>query len=128
MGRKLLGSFFRLIKIANRPAYSAFGLLQSNLLKRALQPYCLGGAYERLLDSDGERLGGSSVQDFETDRLIGTSVGPPVLAYVFHRIEDRFDGRPTLLVIDEGWLALDDADFAGKLREWLKTLRKKALR
>ena len=25
----------------------------------------------------------------------------------------------------KGWLALDDADFAGKLREWLKTLRKK---
>jgi type IV secretory pathway VirB4 component len=48
-----------------------------------------------------------------------------VLAYLFHRIEGRFDGRPTLLIIDEGWLALDDADFAGKLREWLKTLRKK---
>ncbi|MGY4601328.1 type IV secretory pathway VirB4 component [Bradyrhizobium sp. GM22.5] len=40
-------------------------------------------------------------------------------------MRDRLDGRPTLLIIDEGWLALDDADFAGKLREWLKTLRKK---
>jgi type IV secretion system protein VirB4 len=57
--------------------------------------------------------------------LIGTAVAPAVLSYLFHRIEDRFDGRPTLLIIDEGWLALDDADFAGKLREWLKTLRKK---
>src|SRR3546814_14534858 len=35
------------------------------------------------------------------------------------------DGRPTLLIIDEGWLALDDDAFAGQLREWLKTLRKK---
>ncbi|OSI73152.1 conjugal transfer protein TrbE [Bradyrhizobium canariense] len=100
-------------------------LLQSNALKRALQPYCLGGPFERLLDSDGERLGEASVQVFETDGLIGTSVAPAVLAYLFHRIEDRFDGRPTLLIIDEGWLALDNADFAGKLREWLKTLRKK---
>jgi type IV secretion system protein VirB4 len=57
--------------------------------------------------------------------LIGTAVAPAVLSYLFHRIEGRFDGRPTLLIIDEGWLALDDADFAGKLREWLKTLRKK---
>jgi type IV secretory pathway VirB4 component len=57
--------------------------------------------------------------------LIGTAVAPAVLSYLFHRIEARFDGRPTLLIIDEGWLALDDADFAGKLREWLKTLRKK---
>ena len=57
--------------------------------------------------------------------MIGTAVAPAVLSYLFHRIEARFDGRPTLLIIDEGWLALDDADFAGKLREWLKTLRKK---
>ncbi|MET4754585.1 conjugal transfer protein TrbE [Bradyrhizobium sp. RT11b] len=100
-------------------------LLQSNALKRALQPYCLGGPFERLLDAEGERLGETSVQVFETDGLIRTGVAPAVLSYLFHRIEDRFDGRPTLLIIDEGWLALDDADFAGKLREWLKTLRKK---
>jgi type IV secretion system protein VirB4 len=100
-------------------------LLQSNVLKRALQPYCIGGPYDRLLDAEGERLGESSVQVFETDGLIGTAVAPAVLAYLFHRIEGRFDGRPTLLIIDEGWLALDDADFAGRLREWLKTLRKK---
>ena len=100
-------------------------LLQSNVLKRALQPYCLGGPYDRLLDAENERLGTSPVQVFETDGLIGTAVAPAVLSYLFHRIEARFDGRPTLLIIDEGWLALDDADFAGKLREWLKTLRKK---
>lgn len=100
-------------------------LLQSNALKRALQPYCLGGPYARLLDGEHERPGEASVQVFETDGLIGTSAAPAVLAYLFHRIEDRLDGRPTLLIIDEGWLALDDADFAGKLREWLKTLRKK---
>jgi type IV secretion system protein TrbE len=100
-------------------------LLQSNVLKRAPQPYCIGGPYDRLLDAEGERLGESSVQVFETDGLIGTAVAPAVLAYLFHRIEARFDGRPTLLMIDEGWLALDDADFAGRLREWLKTLRKK---
>jgi type IV secretion system protein VirB4 len=78
-----------------------------------------------LLDAENERLGSSSVQVFETDGLIGTSVAPAVLAYLFHRIEGFLNGRPTLLIIDEGWLALDDADFAGKLREWLKTLRKK---
>src|ERR1700716_1233900 len=87
-------------------------LLQSNALKRALQPYCLGGPYGRLIDAEFEGLGGGSVQVFETDGLIGTAVAPAVLSYLFHRIEDRFDGRPTLLIIDEGWLALDDADFS----------------
>ena len=57
--------------------------------------------------------------------LIGAGAAPAVLSYLFHRIEDRFDGRPTLLIVDEGWLALDDHGFAGQLREWLKTLRKK---
>jgi type IV secretion system protein VirB4 len=94
-------------------------------LKRALQPYCLGGPSGRLLDAEFERLGEAPVQAFETEGLIGTSAAPAVLAYLFHRIGDRLDGRPTLLIVDEGWLALDDEDFAGQLREWLKTLRKK---
>jgi type IV secretion system protein TrbE len=100
-------------------------LLQSASLKRALQPYCLGGPFGRLLDAESERLGDASVQVFETEGLIGTGAAPAVLGYLFHRIESRLDGRPTLLIVDEGWLALDDEDFAGQLREWLKTLRKK---
>ena len=100
-------------------------LLQSNDLKQALRPYCVGGAYGRLLDSESEHLGEATVQAFETEGLIGTGAAPAVLAYLFHRIEDRLDGSPTLIIIDEGWLALDDEGFAGQLREWLKTLRKK---
>ena len=100
-------------------------LLQSQSLKRALQPYCLGGPFGRLLDAEAERLGSAPVQAFETEGLIGTGAAPAVLAYLFHRIEGQLDGRPTLLIIDEGWLALDDEGFAGQIREWLKTLRKK---
>ena len=100
-------------------------LLQSTALKRALQPYCLGGSFGRLLDAEAERLGDGAVQVFETEGLIGTGAASVVLAYLFHRIEARLDGRPTLLIVDEGWLALDDEGFAGQLREWLKTLRKK---
>jgi type IV secretion/conjugal transfer VirB4 family ATPase len=100
-------------------------LLQSTALKRALQPYCLGGSFGRLLDAEAERLGDGAVQVFETEGLIGTGAASAVLAYLFHRIEARLDGRPTLLIVDEGWLALDDEGFAGQLREWLKTLRKK---
>ena len=100
-------------------------LLQSNDIKQALRPYCVGGAYGRLLDAEAEHLGSAAVQAFEIEGLVGTGAAPAVLAYLFHRIGDRLDGRPTLLIIDEGWLALDDEGFAGQLREWLKTLRKK---
>lgn len=111
--------------VAERTITGLAVLLQSNDLKQALRPYCVGGAYGRLLDAETEHLGEASVQAFETEGLIGTGAAPAVLAYLFHRIEDRLDGSPTLIIIDEGWLALDDDGFAGQLREWLKTLRKK---
>ncbi|MGO4339357.1 conjugal transfer protein TrbE [Labrys sp. KB_33_2] len=100
-------------------------LLQSNSIKQALRPYYVGGPYGRLLDAETEHLGAADVQAFEIEGLVGTGAAPAVLSYLFHRIGDRLDGRPTLLIIDEGWLALDDEGFAGQLREWLKTLRKK---
>jgi type IV secretion system protein VirB4 len=100
-------------------------LLQSGALKRALQPYCVGGPWGRLLDAEAERLGAAHVQAFETEGLIGGGAAPAVLAYLFHRVEGRLDGSPTLLIVDEGWLALDDPTFGAQLREWLKTLRKK---
>ncbi|QGZ35241.1 conjugal transfer protein TrbE [Nitratireductor sp. ac15] len=100
-------------------------LLQSNDLKLALQPYCIGGPYGRLLDAESETLGEASVVAFETEGLLETGAAPAVLAYLFHRIADRLDGRPTMIVIDEGWLALGDPAFAKQLGEWLVTLRKK---
>jgi len=100
-------------------------LLQSQELKQALAPYLIGGPWGRLLDAEQERLGEASVQAFETEGLIGASSAAAVLAYLFHRIEGRLDGSPTMIIIDEGWLVLDSTAFAAQLREWLKTLRKK---
>ena len=54
-----------------------------------------------------------------------TSVVLPVLTYLFHRLEARFTGRPTLLILDEAWVYLDNPLFAARIREWLKVLRKK---
>ncbi|QJR20254.1 conjugal transfer protein TrbE [Pelagibacterium halotolerans] len=100
-------------------------LLQSTELKQAMAPFCLGGPFGRLLDAETEELGTADFQTFETEGLIGSAATPAVLAYLFHRIEERLDGRPSLIIVDEGWLALDDGTFGGQLREWLKTLRKK---
>jgi type IV secretion system protein TrbE len=100
-------------------------LLQSQELKQALAPYLIGGPWGRLLDAEQERLGEASVQAFETEGLIGASSAAAVLSYLFHRIEGRLDGSPTMIIIDEGWLVLDSPAFAAQLREWLKTLRKK---
>lgn len=101
-------------------------LLQSNALRQALQPYTINGPLGRLLDADRDRLALHRIQCFETESLMQSRAAVlPVLSYLLHRLEQQFDGRPTLLIIDEGWLFLDDDFFAGRLREWLKTLRKK---
>lgn len=111
--------------VAERTLTGFSAVLQSQALKEALAAYLLGGPFGRLLDAAEERLGGADVQAYETEGLIGLAAAPAVLDYLFHRIEDRLTGRPTMILIDEGWLALSDATFSGRLREWLKTLRKK---
>ncbi len=101
-------------------------LLQSNALRSALSAYTLDGPYGRLLDAAESDLAFADVQCFETEALMGQAgVVAPVLTYLFHRLEERFDGRPTLLILDEAWIFLDHPLFAARIREWLKTLRKK---
>jgi len=101
-------------------------LIQSASLVAALSPYTLEGAYGRLLDGSSEQIADTDVLHIELEQLMPhTALIPPVLTYLFHRLEARFDGRPTLLVLDEAWTFLDDALFAARIREWLKTLRKR---
>jgi len=101
-------------------------LLPSNALRTALAPYTLEGPYGRLLDASEETFRIADIQCFETEALMGQAgVIAPVLTYLFHRLEGRFDGRPTLLILDEAWLFLDHPLFAARIREWLKTLRKR---
>jgi len=111
--------------IAERTLTGLSVLLQSQGLKQALAPYCIGGPFGRLLDAETEHLGHASFQAFETEGLTGSAAAPAVLSYLFHRIEGRLDGSPTMIIIDEGWLVLDSPAFAAQLREWLKTLHKK---
>ncbi|MDP3459596.1 MAG: TraM recognition domain-containing protein, partial [Hyphomonas sp.] len=101
-------------------------LLQSPRLKAALLPFTLEGPHGRLLDGDTDALEFSGLACFEMEELMQSpaAVGP-VLTYLFHRLDERFDGRPTLLLLDEAWVYLDHPVFAPQLRDWLKTLRKK---
>ncbi|WP_293699543.1 MULTISPECIES: conjugal transfer protein TrbE [unclassified Sphingopyxis] len=101
-------------------------LLQSAALRRALAPYTLEGPFGQMLDAADDELAIADVQCFETETLMGQAGAvQPVLTYLFHRLEDRFDGRPTLLILDEAWVFLDHPLFAARIREWLKVLRKK---
>src|SRR5450631_2039864 len=102
-------------------------LVQDKGIKEALAPYTIDGPYGKLLDAESDTLGYGRWQVFEMHELTKSypTAVMPVLTYLFHRLDQRFGKAPTLLILDEGWLFLDDPVFAPKIREWLKTLRKK---
>ena len=49
----------------------------------------------------------------------------PAMMYLFHRVEERLDGTAAIIVIDEGWKALDDDVFVRRIKDWEKTIRKR---
>ncbi len=53
------------------------------------------------------------------------AVRTPAMMYLFHRVEERLDGSPAIIVVDEGWKALDDDVFVRRIKDWEKTIRKR---
>lgn len=101
-------------------------LLQRANLRDALKPFTIDGAHGGLFDAEAESLELSDIIGFEMEGLMRREAAiAPALSYLFDRLETRFDGRPTMLILDEAWVFLDHPLFAERLRDWLKTLRKK---
>ena len=91
----------------------------------------------RMWHSDGPYAGlfdnPTDVIDFGIGNAFGFEMGEvlkervslaPTLLYLFHRINLSLDGTPTIIVLDEAWALIDNKIFAGRIRDWLKTMRK----
>lgn len=102
-------------------------VIQDHELKEALQHYTEMGAMGHLLDAKTDSLELSNMVVFEIESLMemGDSNLIPVLLYLFHRIEKALRGQPGLLILDEAWIMLGHPVFRDKIREWLKTYRRK---
>lgn len=85
------------------------------------------GEYAWLFDNARDQLHiDAEVTGFDmTDLLDAPDLRGPAMMYLFHRIGQRLDGTRTAIVIDEGWKALDDEVFSRRLKDWLKTIRKR---
>lgn len=103
------------------------GLEGPGTLAGRLRMWHSDGQYAGLFDNDVD------VIDFTQDTIFGFEMGDvlldkvslgPVLLYLFHRIHLSLDGTPTQIVLDEAWALIDNRIFAGKIKDWLKTLRK----
>jgi type IV secretion system protein VirB4 len=113
---------------ADRRTLSSFHqYVQHEEVKIGVQPYTLDGPYGSIFDASASSL----VDDFwimiEMGPLmqLGDKATMPALMYLFHEIEELFDGRPTQLVLDEAWLFLRHELFKKQQQNWLKTTRKK---
>jgi type IV secretion/conjugal transfer VirB4 family ATPase len=98
--------------------------LQHEKLNAALAYYTKGPG-GRVLNGKNDALRYARFSTFETEKLfaLGDKVAGPALSYVFRQIEKRLVGFPSLLVVDEAWLAL--SRYPDELKKWLNTFRKK---
>ena len=96
-------------------------------LAARLAAWCGEGEHAWLFDNADDRLDfDQDVFGFDMTRILDTPVTrTPAMMYLFHRIEQQLDGSPTLIIVDEGWKALDDEVFVGRVRDWEKTIRKR---
>jgi type IV secretion system protein VirB4 len=92
-----------------------------------LRPWWGEGERAWLFDNadDLTDLSAASVGFDMTQVLDDPAVRTPAMMYLFHRVEERLDGSPAIIVVDEGWKALDDEVFVRRIKDWEKTIRKR---
>ncbi|WEK46390.1 MAG: VirB4 family type IV secretion/conjugal transfer ATPase [Candidatus Andeanibacterium colombiense] len=100
---------------------------RSDDLYARLRPWWGEGEQAWLFDNaeDQTDLDAETVGFDMTAILDDPKLRTPALFYFFHRVEERLDGTPSIVVVDEGWKALDDEVFIRRIKDWEKTIRKR---
>ena len=101
--------------------------VQSQTVKNVLRAYETGSTAGNFVDGKTNKIQYAKFTCFEMEELMSyrnDAVTMPVLLYLFRQVEKKLDGRPSMLIIDEAWLALANEVFSKKIVEWLKVLRK----
>ena len=92
-----------------------------------LRPWWGDGERAWLFDNEFDQtdLTAATVGFDMTAILDDAAVRTPAMMYLFHRVEERLDGSAAIIVVDEGWKALDDDVFVRRIKDWEKTIRKR---
>lgn len=96
-------------------------------LASRLNPWIQEGDRAWLFDNETDHLDlETRIAGFDMTHLLEDPVTrTPAMMYLFHRVEERLNGQPSIIVVDEGWKALDDEVFVHRIRDWEKTIRKR---
>ena len=92
-----------------------------------LDRWTRSGEFGWVFDNEADTLAlDARLMGFDmTDFLENDAIRPPLMSYLFHRLDDIIDGKPAIIDIDEFWKALGDPAFRGFARDGLKTYRKR---
>ena len=92
-----------------------------------MRPWWGDGERAWLFDNEEDRTDLSAMTiGFDITEILDDPIErTPALLYFFHRVEERLDGSPTIICVDEGWKALDDDVFVRRIKDWEKTIRKR---
>lgn len=92
-----------------------------------LRPWWGNGERAWLFDNEADRTDlDARVVGFDMTAILDDPAArTPTMLYLFHRVEERLDGSPAIIVVDEGWKALDDDIFVARIKDWEKTIRKR---
>ncbi len=99
----------------------------SSSLSARMRKWIGSGEHAWLFDNKDDHLdlSADTVGFDMTQVLDNPEIRSPAMMYLFHRIQERLNGERSIIVIDEGWKALDDPQFQYRLKDWLKTIRKR---
>ncbi len=112
---------------AKESTMSAFySTIQDLQIRQILEGYIGSSLMGLMLDGDHDSLALSNFTVFEMEEIMNMEDKNriPVLLYLFKKIQDRLQGQPSVIILDEAWIMLSNPVFRNKIREWLKVLRK----
>ena len=119
VARRRLRHFVELLRGGGRPV--------SGDLYSRMRPWWGDGERAWLFDNERDTtdLSEQTIGFDMTEILDDPSLRTPAMLYFFRRVDERLDGKPSIIVIDEGWKALDDEVFVQRIKDWEKTIRKR---
>jgi type IV secretion system protein VirB4 len=103
------------------------GIATAGSLASRLEIWHSKGSHAKVFDNNEDNINFNTARvfGFEMAQLLKDPIAlPPVLLYIFHRINLSLDGSRNMIVLDEAWALLDNHVFAPIIKDWLKVLRK----
>jgi type IV secretion system protein VirB4 len=95
------------------------------MLAAELTRWVGGNAFGAAFDNTQENLALGNFNVIDISEVMGNdAMRVPLACYLLQRMTMALDGKPAIIVLDEGWKLLDTPLFGSRIEEWLDHLTK----